>query len=443
MKTFRRPLIAFSILCGFAMGAAAAPADDLKALIEKGQAAEAYELGRQHPDQLGDPSFDFYFGVAAIGAGRAGEGVLALERFVVTAPDNLNGRLELARGYFVLGEDTRAREEFEFVLNANPPPEVQANVQRFLDAIRAREFLYRPTAGFYIEAGLGYDTNVNAGVSGDTITRWGLVFQLPATGVRQSDSFATLGAGFNWSRPVRPGMYVFASGGFDGRYHDTQSIVDQEALRADGGLTWIRERDLWRLTAGFSTLRLQSDRFRDVWSLTGEWHRQLDELRSFNLFGQYADLSYTGANSLRDSGFTTLGVGYRQAFVSAMQPLLNATLYAGREDVRSSVRSDLSRDLVGARVAGSLTPAPKWSLVGGVTYQTSRFDGGAPPPVVGLPAEPTRKDDYTAVDVGLSYAIDRNWSVKGELLLSRNSSNDSLSGFKRDVLGVKVRYDFR
>ena len=146
---------------------------------------------------------------------------------------------------------------------------------------------------------------------------------------------------------------------------------------------------------------------------------------------------------MRDSGFTTVGVGYRQAFVSPMQPLLNATLYAGREDVRSSVRADLSRDLVGARVAGSITPAPKWSLLGGLTYQTSRYDGGAPPPVVGLPAEPTRKDDYTAVDVGLAYAIDRNWSVKGELLLSRNGSNDSLSGFKRDVIGVKVRYDFR
>ena len=393
---------------------------------------------------MGEPSFDFYFGVAAIGAGRAGEGVLALERYVINAPENINGRLELARGYFVLGEDTRAREEFEFVLNANPPPEVQANVQRFLDAIRAREFMYRPTAGFYVEAGLGYDTNVNAGASGDSITRWGLVFQLPATGLRQSDSFATLGAGFNWSRPLRPGMYVFASGGFDGKYHDTQSIVDQQALRAEGGLTWIRERDLWRLSAGFSTLQLQSDRFRDVWSLTGEWHRQLDELRSFNLFGQYADLSYTGANSLRDSGFGTLGVGYRQAFVSAMQPLLNASFYVGREDVRSSVRADLSRDLVGVRVSGSVTPAPKWSLVGGITYQNSRFDGGAPPPPgLPLPPEPTRKDDYTAVDVALAYAITRNLSVKGELLLSRNSSNDSLAAFKRDVLGIKVRYDFR
>jgi hypothetical protein len=182
----------------------AAPADDLKALLEKGQAAEAYELGRQHQDQLGNPFFDFYFGVAAIGAGRAGDGVLALERFVVNAPDNVNGRLELGRGYFVLGEDTRARQEFEIVLATNPPAEVQANVQRFLDAIRSREFLYRPTQGFYLEAGLGYDSNANAGINNASITRWtiplvgqlrrrGAVRQLPYAVRRLSQSASHFG----------------------------------------------------------------------------------------------------------------------------------------------------------------------------------------------------------------------------------------------------------
>ena len=433
-------LLIFSICATAALGA---PADDIKALLEKGQAAEAYELGRMHQEELGNPFFDFYFGVAAVGAGRAGEGVLALERFVVNAPDNINGRLELARGYFVLGEDTRARQEFELVLASNPPPEVQANVQRFLDAIRSREFLYRPTEGFYLEAGLGYDSNANAGVSGASITRWTIPLQINTTGLKQSDSFHTLGAGFTVSRPLQPGLFAVVSGGFDGKYHHSESRLDQQALRIDGGLTWIREQDLWRLGAGFSTLEVESERFRDIWAVTGEWHRQLDELRSFNIFGQYADFSYTGGNSLRDSGLTTVGVGYRQALISPMQPLLSASVYAGREDVRSSVRADLSRDLYGLRVSASITPAPKWSLQAGLSYQTSRFDGGAPSPIVGLPPEPTRKDDYTAVDVALSYALTRNWTLKGELLVSRNSSNDALAAYRREVLGFKARYDFK
>lgn len=421
----------------------AAPADDIKALLEKGQAAEAYDLGRQHQDQLGNPFFDFYFGVAAIGAGRAGEGVLALERFVVNAPNNINGRLELGRGYYVLGEDTRARQEFERVLASSPPPEVQANVQRFLDAIRSREYLYRPTQGFYLEAGLGYDSNANAGVNSASITRWTIPLSINSSGVKQSDSFHTLGAGFAFSHPIQPGLFAVVSGAYDGKYHHSESQLDQEALRVDGGLTWIREKDLWRMAAGFSTLRVESDRFRDIWSLSGEWHRQLDELRGFNAFAQYADFSYTGGNSARDSGLGTVGVGYRQAIQSPMQPLLSASAYIGKEDVRSSERADLSRDLYGLRVSASITPAPKWSLQAGLSFQTSKFDGGAPSPVVGLPPEPTRKDDYTAIDLTLAYALTRNWTLKGELLVSRNSSNDALAAYRREVIGFKARYDFK
>ncbi len=443
MIFLRLRLAAVLIFSACATVASGAPADDIKELLEKGQAADAYELGRSHPDQLGNPFFDFYFGVAAIGSGRAGEGVLALERFVVNAPDNINGRLELARGYFVLGEDTRAREEFEFVLASNPPPEVQANVQRFLDAIRSREFLYRPTQGFYLEAGLGYDTNANAGVSNASITRWSIPLQINTTGLKQSDSFHTLAGGFTLSQPIRPGLFGVVSGGIDGKYHHTESQLDLQGVRLDGGLTWIREKDLWRLGAGFSTLELDSRRFRDIWSLAGEWHRQLDELRTLNVFGQYADLSYTGGNALRDSGLATVGVGYRQALVSPMQPLLSASAYLGREDVRSTERADLSRDLYGLRLSASITPAPKWSLLAGLSYQTSRFEGGAPSPVFGLPPEPTRKDDYTALDVALTYALTRNWTLKGELLVSRNSSNDALAAYRREVLGFKVRYDFR
>jgi len=88
------------VLC---VNAWAGVVDDMKALVEQGKTSEAYELGKSHPEELGDPTYDFYFGVAAVSSGRSGEGVLALERYVLNFPDNAYGRLELARGYFVLG----------------------------------------------------------------------------------------------------------------------------------------------------------------------------------------------------------------------------------------------------------------------------------------------------------------------------------------------------
>ena len=125
------------IACAGAL-AASDVANEMKALLEQGRSAEAYEFGRKNADQFGEPVFDFYFGVAATNTGRAGEGVLALERYVANMADDAQGRLELARAYFVLGIDDRARQEFLLVLDINPPPNIRANVERFLDALRSR-----------------------------------------------------------------------------------------------------------------------------------------------------------------------------------------------------------------------------------------------------------------------------------------------------------------
>src|SRR4029079_813601 len=128
-----------------------------------GDSKAAYELAKKNSDQLGDPAFDFYFGVAAIDSGHAGEGVLALERYVVNFPDNHNARLELARGYFVMGDNQRARDELDNVRRPNPPPAVTANIERLMDARRSRESTYRTTGGVFLEGGFGYDSNVNGG----------------------------------------------------------------------------------------------------------------------------------------------------------------------------------------------------------------------------------------------------------------------------------------
>jgi len=111
--------LVFAVSC-----ATASPKDQIKLLIEQGNPSAAYAFAKKHPESLGDPEFDFFFGVAAIDSGSAGEGVLALERYLANFPLDLQGRLELARGYFVLGELARAREEFTEVLKTVPPPSV-------------------------------------------------------------------------------------------------------------------------------------------------------------------------------------------------------------------------------------------------------------------------------------------------------------------------------
>jgi hypothetical protein len=415
----------------------AAPADDIKALLGQGKSVEAYNLGSKNPDLLGQPEFDFYFGIAAIDSGHAGEGVLALERYIVNFPQNENARLELARGYFVLGENGRAREEFERVLKLSPPAAVRANIERFLDAIRSRESLYTTTAGFFLEAGVGYDSNVSGGVGSSNINLpiFGNV-QVSPSGVKAGSRFNWLAAGGQISKPVAPGVAVFAGAQADGKYNNTNNQFDQQNIAASGGLTYIKNKNFYRFTASHAEVTVDDARFRDVNSIAGEWHHQLDELQTISPFVQYAQLRYTGNNIPRDADFYALGLGYRKSFIGDWQPLFTASVNGGQEhDIRG--RPDLGRDLYGGRIAIAVTPAPKWGLSVGGSYQNSHYQGEDTLLLT------TRKDDYYALDAVASYAYTRNLSARVELLLSKNDSNLSLYEYRRDTLAVKMRYDFK
>ncbi len=426
-------------LCGlmFTGTLLAAPADDIKALLERGDARAAYELGKKHPEELGNPAFDFYFGVAAIDSGRAGEGVFALERYLANFPANLQARLELARGYFILGEDLRAREEFNEVLKAKPPAPVVANIDRYLDAIRARESAYRTTAGAFIEIGGGYDSNINGGVGSANIIvpNLGQITVAPG-GVETGASFGQATVGVNLVHPVAPGFALFGSLGADYRAYNNHDEFNQSNYGILGGVSYLRGNDLFRVSASYNTLAVDNDRFRNVTAATGEWTRQLDELQALSGFVQFADLDYQGVNDVRDSHLYGVGAGYRRAFIAAGAPLLNLSASYAKEDNRKDF-DELSRDIWSARAAVGVTPAPKWALSLGATYQYSAYESEIP-----LLAT-TRRDTYYAADLTVSYAFTRSFSARLEGLASKNDSNIELFEYRRNVGALKLRYDFK
>jgi hypothetical protein len=428
----------FTAACAMLMAsalAAAAPADEVKALLDKGDAAGAYALAKRHPDQLGNPAFDFFFGVAAIDSGRAGEGVLALERYVVNFPDNLQARLELARGYFVLGENQRAREEFSGVLRSNPPRDVVANIDRYLDAIRARESSYRTTAGAYVEFGIGHDSNINGGVSNANISlpNFGLVTLAPS-GVRIDRNFAQIAAGANVVMPVSPGFAVFGSVSGDSKMHEANREFDQRNVGAAGGLSYLLEKDLFRATISYGSLDVDYRRFRDVVAVAGEWMHQKDELQAFGASLQIATLDYAGGNDVRNARLYGIGGNYRRALIGPWRPLLTfGGSYAVEENRRS--RDDLGRDIYTLRAGFSGSPAARWSVGGGLGVQYSRYQ--AQDPLFST----ARKDRYLSLDGAIAYAFSRSLSLRGELLLSENRSNLDLYDYRRDVFAVKIRYE--
>lgn len=431
------PRLALLIVCLFSAWAQATPAEDIKILLEKGQAKDAYQSGKAHPEQLGNTEFDFFFGIAAIDAGHSAEGVLALERYVLNVPGDTRARLELGRGYFMEGDDARARDEFAALIALNPPGNVKAAIDRYLDAIKAREERYKTTTSAYVEVGLGYDDNVNSGVAGADIVLplFGPV-QVIDMGVKRGDVFSHLAAGGQVSRPIAPGINLFGAAQMESRMHQSEDIYDLGALGASAGISWREQENLWRGSLFTSSLSVDNTRYRDINGATAEWHRQLDELRSFYLFGQYAQLSYTGFNQVRDSDFEAAGGGYRQVFAMPWQPVLTLAANFGNENNQEN-RDDLSRQIYGLSLALGLTPAPKWSAAAGLAYQRSDYDQRDPI------LDVTRQDGYTALNLSATYFVQPHLSIRGELSGARNHSNLELYQYTRNSAALKLRYDYR
>ncbi|MYE02181.1 MAG: DUF560 domain-containing protein [Alphaproteobacteria bacterium] len=85
------------------------------------------------------------------------EAITAFRAILVDRPELVRVRLELARAFFLKQEDRLARRHFEQVLAGDVPPAVAANIQRFLQTMRARR---RWEAWF--GAAIAPDSNLNA-----------------------------------------------------------------------------------------------------------------------------------------------------------------------------------------------------------------------------------------------------------------------------------------
>jgi hypothetical protein len=415
-----------------------APLDDLRALVEAGSAAEAYSAFCADPDISARPrEFDLWCGVAAVDLGRAGEGVLALERYVLQFPDDTRARLELARAYFYAGDNVRAREEFEAVAKEQPPPDVQAGIDRYLAALEAREGRYRTRTTAYVEAGAGYDSNANAGVAQADI---GLPVLGPVTvaevGVRQASAFGWLAAAGRVDHPIAPGWSVNGSGYAGGTFYGDASEFNLAGFGASLGGSYNAGGSLYTLSYAHSEILLDGSRYRWTDGLGFEWRRQISEQTSFALIPQYARLAYSGENAARNADLYALSAAYRRVWLMPWHPVFNIPAFYGDEHNREN-RDDLGRTLYGGAADVTVSPSPFWAINAGVGYVESRYQ--APIPLL----EVTRRDRNLTLTLGALYLISARWSVRAEYQYAHNAANLELFEYSRHVGAVKVRYEFK
>jgi hypothetical protein len=411
--------------------------DQLREMIVSGRFDAAYAIAEQHQDRLGEPGFDILYGLAAIETGRASEGILALERYRMAAPQDSQAALHLARGYLLLGEAARARADLETMIGAGLGPDLAEVANALLDVARMQESATAGGARGYVEAGLGSDSNVNGGVSGSVVTLpvFGQV-TLPGATTRTGDTFAQVAAGAQGTRFIEPGLALFGAIDFNARGHAQDNNYDQNVLGGNVGVSLNRAGTIWRATASHQTLWLDSIRYRSVTGLAGDWATGIYPGGMVNAFLQYARFEYgdRGADQ-RDADFYGVGVGYRKIFTGALRPALNLSLTLGDER-NDQNHPEYSRNLWGMSGSFSIRPLPRLTLAATLMHQESDYDADDPLLLV------TRHDRYDSLTLGATYLLDRQLSLRGEIIYADNQSNIPLYEYDRLQGLVKLRYEF-
>lgn len=410
--------------------------DEIKDQVERGRSSAAWPACVEI-DRMAHPEADLWCGVAAVDMGLPGEGVLAIERYVLRFPDDVRARLELARAYFYAGDDVSSRREFEAVRAGDPPADVRAGIDRYLEALQAREAQYRTRVFGVVEVGAGYDSNVNAGVAQADIALPVLgVVSVASFGVEQSAGFGWLAGSVQVTHPVAPGVSVYGGLVANGQFNAGASDFNIAQGAATLGASRQAGRHTFYGTYTHSELAVGGDRYRNSNGVSFDWRYAESEFTTLSVAPQVTWFSYDGLNEVRDSTFYSIGVSARRIWPVSWQPVLNVSALGGREE-NSNDRPDLGRDLFGAAADITVSPAPQWALNASASFVRSAYLGHIP--LLGM----ARRDDNYVAGIGALYFFTRQLSARVEAQYFQNDSNVALYQYDRYVVAAKLRYDFK
>ena len=254
------------------------PVPAMEALVTQEQYQQAFALGQENLNEWeGDPDFDYIFGLAALESGDANDSFFALERVAATATDSglrALARLELARAYFVTNKLTAPENLFNAVLATNPPPNVQQNIQFFLQLSAARQNAQTPTLNWTVSPVIGSDSNANSATSNGLIdTPLIGQIELDPAGQETEDNFSntTLTMAYQYpftrDRSLNFNLNLSPLNNFDTDQFDIDNV------RGELAYNWGNE--VHRFKHGISTGKVNLDQngFQKSLALDSSWQR--------------------------------------------------------------------------------------------------------------------------------------------------------------------------
>ena len=436
----RKIVMLFLLVCSAAVFAADADLQKAQDLMNQGRARDAFALLDPLEDsRAGEVEFDYLLGISALDSGKADRATLAFERVLAVNPNFAGARLDMARALFQLGDLPRAKTEFEAVLSQNPPEQARTVIAQYLEGIEKAERAKTRRLSGYLELVVGKDDNVNNSTSIGTINvpaLGNLPFTLSPTNLKTGDNFKTVAGGVDFGYQPRPNLGFFAGLDMRERWNFTQDRFDAGSRDVRGGVAIGEASNQLRLRLDAGWADLDNRLSRTVTGIGGDWRYMLNPANQLNAFSSYSRNRFMDPAVMVNSFDSSLsGVGLTHIVADGKGALFASYFFGDERD--TDRRADGAKVLYGFRLGGQASLHENADLFATASTQHGHY-GRENATFLTL-----RSDEQNDIVIGMNWRFAKDWTLRPQVLQSRNKSNISIYEYKRTEYSAAVRYDFR
>lgn len=438
------------------------PLREAEALMKAGKPADAYNLLEPLEfNRAGELRFDYLLGTAALDSGKADKATLAFERVLAVDVNFAGARLDMARAYYQLGDLPRAKTEFEAVLKQNPPEAARATIQKYLSAIDAQQAIKKTRYNIYLEAGLGYNSNVNNSTNQPQIFVPGLLggqtFTLSQSNLQTADYYYALALGGEASHDLNSNWGLYAGGDVRQRGHQTQNRFNTLNLDGRAGIAY-------SFSGGTNTLRVgalkgsyylgtlvgglnnPSSAFnRDFTGYSADLRHVYNPANQVSVFAQKGSHRFV-ETAMRVNNFdqATVGTGWMHVLADGQSIVFGSVFMATEDDVApvtptnpNGGRADGNKSTQGLRAGGQTTLKKDLDIFASIGLQAGSYSK------THLLFSRRRQDSQRDLAVGANWHWDKDLTLRPQVNYSNNTSNISIYQYNQLDISLTVRRDFR
>lgn len=408
----------------------------LKKEINNKDLVSAWDTAQSLKDEyLGEPAFDFLYGIVALANNQAEHAVFAFERVTANKPNWLDAQFLLAKANYQIANYQEAILLSQYVINDTAASENLKQSSSTLIKLSQNQLNKQSfELSQRISLNLGYDANINSGTTEDNIfiPASGNTYILSDASKENSDNYGSLNYRAWGSKALSQVSKVIFSG--QGTVHQFQDESDYNRMFADLAAKYQYSFDFGTLTAGlkFIPLWLNDDLYRTRNSLTSMFEKKLND--SWKLTTGF-EVGQTKNKINEDLNTNNVSAN------------LNAHYYANRlkhsfgihysyEKSDEKMHHDNSQKITTYNYSNLWLINNEWLAKSMIAFQQKEYQDIHPF------FQEKRSDDMWLFSASLQYNHSKTWSYSMNLNAQDKESNLTLFSYHRSDISLSANMNF-